>query len=180
MKASLSEIKCYQVLGLSPGASLKQVKKAFRRRALALHPDLNPDNPLAEEDFKRVSLAYVLIVSGGPFAEPPQEDQSAVSERGVSIGHLAQMFCFFIIQPEHDWLLGQLEADFARLGLRFDRPFLATLFAPDRTFTGRVRLHRPLASPQPHWPLKAQQPSLWAALSERAASWTETLVPERL
>ena len=51
----------YKILGLSTSATLGQIKKAFRRLAIEFHPDKNPDNPIAEDKFQRVSEAYAVL-----------------------------------------------------------------------------------------------------------------------
>lgn len=48
----------YDVLGVSKNASQDDIKKAFRKQAKKFHPDANPDNPRAEEQFKEVNEAY--------------------------------------------------------------------------------------------------------------------------
>ena len=50
----------YGVLGLSQGASDKDIKTAYRRKARDLHPDVNPD-PGAKEEFQQVSRAYEAL-----------------------------------------------------------------------------------------------------------------------
>ncbi len=51
----------YQTLGVKKDASDKEIQKAYRRLAKKLHPDLNPGNKQAEEQFKDVSVAYDLL-----------------------------------------------------------------------------------------------------------------------
>jgi molecular chaperone DnaJ len=51
----------YEVLGLERSASLSDIKKAYRKLALELHPDRNPGDPAAEEKFKEASEAYGVL-----------------------------------------------------------------------------------------------------------------------
>jgi DnaJ-class molecular chaperone len=51
----------YSVLGLSRSASADDIKKAYRRLAKELHPDLNPGRADIEQRFKDVSVAYDLL-----------------------------------------------------------------------------------------------------------------------
>lgn len=51
----------YQVLGVGRTAGADEIKKAYRKLARTLHPDLNPGNKQAEEKFKEVSAAYDLL-----------------------------------------------------------------------------------------------------------------------
>ena len=48
-------------LELDQGATLSQIKEAHRRLTHKYHPDRNPDDPQAEERFKRISDAYRLL-----------------------------------------------------------------------------------------------------------------------
>ncbi len=50
----------YEILGVSRDADEAEIKKAFRRRARELHPDVNPD-PQAEAQFKEAAEAYEAL-----------------------------------------------------------------------------------------------------------------------
>lgn len=51
----------YEVLGVDRDADETQIKKAFRRLARELHPDVNTDDPEAEEKFKEAAEAYEIL-----------------------------------------------------------------------------------------------------------------------
>src|SRR5437764_1262258 len=51
----------YDVLGVSRDADDATIKKAFRRLARELHPDVNSHDPQAEEKFKEAAEAYEVL-----------------------------------------------------------------------------------------------------------------------
>jgi curved DNA-binding protein len=51
----------WSVLGLSPGADGISLKRAFRTQARRWHPDLNTNDPRAEDQFKLVNEAYAVL-----------------------------------------------------------------------------------------------------------------------
>jgi curved DNA-binding protein CbpA len=57
------------VLGVSPTASLDEIKAAYRKLARQYHPDLNPGSLDAEDRFKEINAAYVDL-SSRPLARP--------------------------------------------------------------------------------------------------------------
>jgi len=51
----------YEVLGISRDASDQEIKSAYRKLALQYHPDRNPGNKEAEEQFKEAAEAYSVL-----------------------------------------------------------------------------------------------------------------------
>lgn len=51
----------YEVLGVDRNASQDEIKKAFRKLARKYHPDMNKEDPSAEEKFKEINEAYEVL-----------------------------------------------------------------------------------------------------------------------
>ena len=85
----------YDLLGLDAEATAEEIKKAYRRLAHQYHPDKNPDNPQAEEVFKRLSQAYQTL-------QDPQKraayDRFGPSPAGMRTGRSGQPDDFFFRQ----------------------------------------------------------------------------------
>lgn len=52
----------YSVLGLAPGATIAEIKRAYRRLARRYHPDINPGDRAAEALYRRIFDAYETLV----------------------------------------------------------------------------------------------------------------------
>ena len=69
----------YELLGVDRTASPEAIKRAYRKRARELHPDANPDDPTAEDEFKQVSRAYEVL------SDPDQRSRyDRFGEAGIS------------------------------------------------------------------------------------------------
>ena len=66
----------YEVLGVSRDATPDEIKKAYRRLARELHPDVNPGAE-ASERFKQVTHAYDVL------SDPKQRQQYDLGGRGA-------------------------------------------------------------------------------------------------
>ena len=78
----------YAVLGVRRDAGPDEIKKAFRRLARELHPDVNKDDPEAEEKFKQINEAYARIAPN--FQKQPRELAGYLRSIGSSERSLKQ------------------------------------------------------------------------------------------
>ena len=70
----------YNILGVKKDASQEDIQKAYRRLAKKLHPDLNPGNKKAEEEFKKLTGANDLL---GDVAKRKRFDNGEIDEQGA-------------------------------------------------------------------------------------------------
>jgi DnaJ-class molecular chaperone len=70
----------YEVLGVKPDASPDEIRKAYRKLAKELHPDINPGKPEAEARFKQVTGAHDLLSDADKRA---RYDRGEIDESGA-------------------------------------------------------------------------------------------------
>lgn len=79
----VTEKECYAVLEISGDSDIETVKKAYRRLAFALHPDLNPSLPNAARRFQQVNEAYVILVQHHEEKSLKQKDRQKSQDQGA-------------------------------------------------------------------------------------------------
>lgn len=72
----------YQVLGVNKGARDDDIRRAYRRLAKELHPDMRPDDPAAGERFKKVTAAYDIL---GDAAKRRRYDDGEIDAQGEPV-----------------------------------------------------------------------------------------------
>ena len=54
-------MKALDVLGLDPDADFEAVKKAWRTKAKAVHPDVKPGDATAAQEFRKLQVSYEVL-----------------------------------------------------------------------------------------------------------------------
>ncbi len=76
----------YDILGVDKGADAKTMKSAFRKAAMACHPDRHPDDPQAEARFKELNEAYGVLSDDQKRAAYDRHGHSAFEQGGMGGG----------------------------------------------------------------------------------------------
>lgn len=72
----------YEVLGVNKGAGKEEIKKAYRQMAIKYHPDKNPGDSSAEENFKEAAEAYEVLSDDNKRARYDQYGHAGVNGGG--------------------------------------------------------------------------------------------------
>ncbi|MDZ7724531.1 MAG: DnaJ domain-containing protein [candidate division KSB1 bacterium] len=83
----------YEILGVQRDASANEIKKAYRSLAMKYHPDKNPGNKEAEENFKKVGEAYSVLSDPQKRAQYDRFGKAGAGQRpGGGFGGFGQDF----------------------------------------------------------------------------------------
>src|SRR5438445_2715810 len=91
--ASVTDL--YAVLGVAQDASDEDIKRAYRKLARELHPDVNQHDPQAEERFKEVSAAYEVLSDPAKRRQYDMWGQAGASPDLFPFGDLSDIFDVF-------------------------------------------------------------------------------------
>lgn len=78
----MSKKDYYEILGISKGATAEEIKKAYRKKAIQYHPDKNPGDKEAEENFKMAAEAYEILSDADKKARYDQYGHAAFDGAG--------------------------------------------------------------------------------------------------
>ncbi len=110
--------KYYTVLGIDRDASSEEIRRAYRKRALELHPDRNGGSRAAEEAFKELTEAYAVL------GDPSRRAGYDANPEGAGNYASQDLFADLFNHPTLGALFAQLAREFQGQGLRFDQGYL--------------------------------------------------------
>ena len=91
----MSKRDYYEVLGVERQATEQQIKSAYRKLALKHHPDRNPGDPAAEEQFKEAAEAYAVLADAEKRSLYDRFGHAGVSAAGTGAGFDPTIFADF-------------------------------------------------------------------------------------
>src|SRR5712691_2788638 len=108
----------YEVLGVKPGASPEEIRKAYRKLAKEFHPDLNPGKSAAEARFKAVTAANDILSDPDKRAryDRGEIDESGAERPRYSYRPHAEGAQGWKYQPQGDINIEDLDDLFAMFG----------------------------------------------------------------
>jgi molecular chaperone DnaJ len=131
----------YVILGLEPGASPAEIKRAYRRLSRRYHPGVNPGDRQAQAMFDRVTEAYEVLsdperrrqYDAAGSSTAPRSDEGAFAfagfdfsfaARGTDAATFSELFADVLHPSPHDGETAEKGADlYAALSITFDESF---------------------------------------------------------
>ena len=122
----------YKILDVSDSANQEDIKKSYRKLALELHPDHNPNDPTSESKFKEITEAYGVLSDPNKKQEYDRFRSDYLSGRTTSSSRFrySQEDIFssmFQGQNARD-IFEELNREFSRSGVRSGNSFFESIF----------------------------------------------------
>src|SRR5918994_7199607 len=90
-----TQLDYYEVLGVARTATEQEIKSAYRKLALKFHPDRNPGDKAAEDQFKEAAEAYAVLADAEKRAAYDRFGHAGVSGAGAGAGFDPTIFADF-------------------------------------------------------------------------------------
>jgi DnaJ-class molecular chaperone len=129
--ARIKEFKdYYKILNVTESATQEEIKKSFRKLALELHPDHNPDDPGSEEKFKDVTEAYGVLSDSQKKQEYDRFRADHFAGRSSSRFQYSQedIFSSMFQGKNASDIFEELNREFSRSGFRSGNNFFQNIF----------------------------------------------------
>lgn len=100
----------YRVLGVSPDASIKEIRSAYRKLAARLHPDKNPDNAAAIAQFQEAKIAHEILIDAQKrqiYDSKPRDNTYEFTMRTLSSRRVVRV----LDEPQVIYLLTKIQPD---------------------------------------------------------------------
>ncbi len=131
----------YHTLGVEKSAAPEEIKKAYRQLALKYHPDRNPGDRAAEENFKLISEAYAVLIDpvkrtqydGVHAAGAGGEESRRPGDQGFGYSQ-EEIFREFFASAYARQAFRDISREFERSGYKFDENFFNRVFFGGRGF----------------------------------------------
>jgi DnaJ-class molecular chaperone len=137
----------YKLLEVDRDVSDEQIRKSYRRLALKYHPDRNPGDSKAEEQFKEIAEAYGVLIDPVKRTEYDQWLRAGPKERVSGAGFRysqEEIFQDLFKDPTFSRVFQDLFREFEKAGFRFDQSFFdQTFFGGRGVFFGGIFLWGP-------------------------------------
>ena len=122
----------YSILNVSQSSSLEEIKKSFRKLALELHPDHNPNDPESEERFKEITEAYGVLSDPLKKKEYDRFRADTLAGRTTDSSNFRysqeDIFASMFRGENAREIFEELNREFSRSGFRSGNTFFQTLF----------------------------------------------------
>lgn len=96
----------YNILGLQPGATEEEIKKAYRKLAKKYHPDLNPGDAKATAQFQKVKEAYEALSDPNFKGSSQQAEPQPQKKKAQSPPPTGQPFDFSSVNQSFEQFFG--------------------------------------------------------------------------
>ena len=133
----------YAILGVGRQAAEDEIRSAYRRQALAWHPDRRPGDASAAERFREISEAYAVLIN--PVRRREYDEASRLGGAGTFRHGQDELFRDLFADRRASAIFEELAREFERMGARVDRHYFRhTLFGGRTVVVGGVFVVSPL------------------------------------